>query len=505
MIYSLILSLVLSASAEPSLRLEEPTGTVTLSEALSAALLGNPGLAAYAWELRVTEALTLQAGLRPNPESSFEVEGLRFRDAPSSTTRSRAIGLEIDGMALSPAWEIGRERGAGASGAFDDADLRLALSQRIETGAKRARRVRLARAEEDLARWDYEAARADVLAETARRFIAVVVTQEQVALATDLHRLAEAVRDAVAAQVEAGKVAPLDLQRARTEADLAAIDMRTAQRLLDARRAALAATWGATEARFERADAVLDAPPPLPDLDSLRTGARAPSVPPITDSSSHRGLNPDVARWRSEIARREAALALARAQRAPDLTVSLGLRVTPIGSERHSGIAWGSSGVAFTRERTVYDRDADTTITLGVSVPLPLFDRNQGNIRAEEHRVAQASAQERAARVDAAGGIASAHHEAAARRDEFTGLRDAVLPELERIRALTVEGYEAGKFGYLDLVGVERDLFASRARALDALAAYHEAAITLERLSGLAIVSEDSNNTLPSEEASHAE
>ncbi len=46
----------------------EPTGSITLRQALSLALIRNPQLKAFSWEVRAREAQALQAGLLPNPE-----------------------------------------------------------------------------------------------------------------------------------------------------------------------------------------------------------------------------------------------------------------------------------------------------------------------------------------------------------------------------------------------------------------------------------------------------
>lgn len=453
----------------PAVSFEEPAGVLTLDQALNAALLGSPRLAVYSWEVRVAEALALQGRLRPNPELTVEAEWLQLGDAPDAITRARGAGLALSGVTLSPTWGAGLERSTGSGGPLDGAEITLALSQRVELGGKRARRIALAHAETDIARWDFEAVRADVLAETARRFTAVLAAQEKAALAGDLQRIADEVQRTVAAQVEAGQVSPLDLRRTRIEAELAAIDLASAWRETDARRAALAAMWGATEARFERAAGALGPPPELPPLDVLLERARE---------------NPDIARWRSELARREAALSLARSQRVPDMTVTLGLQWELTADERMNATSIGSSGLDFSRERTSYARDTDLGLTVGVSVPLPLFDRNQGNILAETHRTEQTAARERETRADAVAGITTAYAETAARGDEYVRLRDIVLPELEDTRRLTVEGYQEGKFDFLNVLDTERDLFASRVRALDALAACHEAFLTLERLSG---------------------
>src|SRR5262245_55870264 len=64
-----------AAAAEQSVPdFREPTGTISLRDALAAALLHNPELAAFSSEVRAREARALQAGLLPNPELDTEFE-----------------------------------------------------------------------------------------------------------------------------------------------------------------------------------------------------------------------------------------------------------------------------------------------------------------------------------------------------------------------------------------------------------------------------------------------
>src|SRR5262245_47381643 len=64
-----------SAPAAPPQH-EAPTDVLRLPQALALALLHNPELRAFAWDIRAAEARTLQAGLRPNPELGLEVENV---------------------------------------------------------------------------------------------------------------------------------------------------------------------------------------------------------------------------------------------------------------------------------------------------------------------------------------------------------------------------------------------------------------------------------------------
>src|SRR5437899_891026 len=65
-----------SAPAPGTSPYQEPTAVLTLPQALALALLQNPELRAFAWEVRVAEARTLQAGLRPNPELGLDIENV---------------------------------------------------------------------------------------------------------------------------------------------------------------------------------------------------------------------------------------------------------------------------------------------------------------------------------------------------------------------------------------------------------------------------------------------
>ena len=107
----------------------EPTGVITLRQALALALMHNPELKAFSWDVRASQARQLQASIRPNPALEVEVE------------------------------EVG---GPGQRSGFDAAETTIQLSQLIELGDKRNKRIKLASLERELAGLDYEAKRLDV-------------------------------------------------------------------------------------------------------------------------------------------------------------------------------------------------------------------------------------------------------------------------------------------------------------------------------------------------------
>ncbi|MDP2393250.1 MAG: TolC family protein, partial [Methylococcaceae bacterium] len=160
---------------------EEPTGSLVLSQALALALTQNPELSAYSWESRAQEAATLQAGLFPNP--TFNANAANFGNRV------------IQG--------------------FDGDVVTLELSQLIELGGKRTARIEAAALTKQLADWDYEAKRADVLTQVTQAFIDVLAAQQRLALTQQTHDLANQTAVTTAARVQAGKVSPVEETKAK--------------------------------------------------------------------------------------------------------------------------------------------------------------------------------------------------------------------------------------------------------------------------------------------------
>lgn len=387
-----------------------PSGAIDLRDALAAALLGSPELAASSAAVRAQEGRALQAGLLPNPELKAEVEN---------------IG------------------GSGAQQGFESAETTLRLSQLIELGGKRSKRQALAGLERDGAAWAYEVQRAALLAHTAKSFVDVLALQHQLALAEERQRLAaESVR-AVDLQVRAGAGAPAEAARARIAVAQAAVlhSQRVGQ--LAAARLALAATWGRPSASFERAVGDLDAIAAPPDGESLLARVDA---------------NPELARWSTELNARQAALTLAQARAVPDVSLGAGPRY--------------------------FSDSGDAALVLEVWVPLPVFDRNQGDIAAARARQDEAEAARRASEIGIRSALRRAVEELRTAYDQIIALRGSVLPAAQAAFDATRDAYRGGALRSLDVLDAQRTLFELRDQSIEALAAYHRALIDVERLSG---------------------
>jgi cobalt-zinc-cadmium efflux system outer membrane protein len=345
------------------------------------------------------------------------------------------MGVEVENVA-----------GSGDFQGVDGAEVTVGLSQVIELAGKRRKRTHVAALERDLAAWDYETARLDVLTQVAQAFADVLRVQERLAVDADLVRLAEQIYRIVAERVKAGKVSPLEATRARVALATSRIARQRVQRELTAAKERLAATWGGTRATFERVTG---------DLETLNP------IPSAAVVAQRIVQNPDIARWATAMARRHAAVTLAEANRTPDPTLGVGVRYF----------------------NNVDEADAHALL-LAVSVPLPVFDRNQGNILEARYQLARTEVERRAAAVRVQTALAETHAALSAAFSEASTLRDEVLPGAQQAFDAAREGYRQGKFQFLEVLDAQRTLFEARGQYVEALSTYHKAVAALERLIG---------------------
>ena len=360
------------------------------------------------YDVRIAEARILQAKLRPNPEAEVTSENIAGSGSYSDARRSENT---------------------------------LLLGQLLELGGKRGARIREARFGRDLAGFDYEAKKREVFLKTAEHFIDVLGGQRRVAVTEELVRLANDFIPAVEKRLEAGKASDLEKTRFDVAIASARIDHEQAKSDLLAARQRLAAQWGATRPRFGSAAGNLDSIGATASLDIL---------------ASRLAANPRLARFGTEVAHREAALAREKAAAVPDVTLNAGARQI--------------------------NETKDATAIVGFSLPLPLWNRNQGNIRAAREQIGRAGAEQAAVAATLMTELNDAYQNLSRARSAILVLRADVLPGADSALAATREGYEAGRFSYLDVLDARRTAAGARIQYLQAITEYHKALHAIEAL-----------------------
>ncbi|MDZ7831895.1 MAG: TolC family protein [Desulfobacterales bacterium] len=389
---------------------EAPPDALSLHRAIKKALAANPELAAFQAEIEKAKARRRQAGLYPNPELAFELEGFG---------------------------------GSGPFSGTENAERSFYLKQDILLGGKIGKRTRVAAEAIQKNRWQMKILEQDIRKGVKKAFVEVAGAQSAVRLQRDLVNLSTRVYDTVRQKADAGKVSPIEAVKAEIEMKNNRQSLQTLHRRLQSARKTLASFWKTAEPGFKTVASRLDQMPELPPFAALEAGL---------------DKNPDIERFDAEKTFQKAQYDLERARRIPDLSLSGGYRQIP--------------------------ESDDTAFIAEISIPLKIFDRNQGEIEAARTAVDQVADRRYEALNRRRQQLNAAFQDALAARDEVLALKRDIIPATREVFSAKRQGYESGKFSFLELLDAQRVLFESQQRYNDARIRYHLAIAEIERLTG---------------------
>ncbi|MDH4202785.1 MAG: TolC family protein [Phycisphaerae bacterium] len=370
-----------------------------------------------------------------NPELnifSLETRAAQARELQAGLWPNPEIGVEVENVG-----------GTGELSGFDGAETTLQLSQLIELGDKSQKRKNVASFEKELANLDYQNKRLDVFSDAAKAFISVLKAQEKLQLSSELLKLSDESFQIVEKKVTAGKDSPVEKNRAAVALANTKMSYHEDRQNLDYARKQLASFWGQNEPLFERAAGDMENIGPLLTLENL-TGRLK--------------LNPEYTRWESEIKKNRAILDLEKSRAIGDITIGAGLRR--------------------------FNESDDNAFVFGVSIPLPLSDRNQGAKQEAVYNLAKSREEKKAAWLKLQNEFNQTYREYANSFHQATSLKNEVLPAAIDMFNAATKGYEQGKIDYLNVLDAQRTLFSTKGEYVNALAECHIRKTELERLIG---------------------
>lgn len=381
--------------------------------------------------------LTLDIALRKVRQSSPEVQRAALE------TRARQAEADQASRRLNPSvgFEVENFTGSGPLSGFGQSEATLSFEQTFELGGKRGKRELAARARADLGTAECETMKRMVQLEAASLFYDIVAAQEVADLATQSSELAESLAGTVAKRVEAGAAAPPELLRARADAARLKAAAIAAQADIESKSNQLAALWGSAKPAFSGA--------------VNRKSVYESKDVPFGEISSH----PDIALANASEDVRRAEQIAARAKGVPDLTISAGLRR--------------------------FEDTGDSAFLLGVSVPIPLFDKNRdaaraSGIRAESARInaVATEARLRARRETATLQVRTA-------QSRLNLLNNEALPSASAAYDAAVQGYTAGRFDLTTTLNARKELIDAGVAIINARRELNNAASELQSLIGV--------------------
>ena len=359
----------------------------------------------------------------------------------AAEARARQAGVRLNpelGLAVESFAGTGPYRG------FNETETTLSVSQRIELGGKRSARRELAEAELLTAQISLLQARTEAIGDARGRFAELSVARDRLQLAKEAEARSRELARVVGILVDAGREPPLRALRAQAAAAESEAARRAAEANLSQAASALASVLGQADVLLEPEGSY-----DLPDSASIRQLAAN-----IASPSAGAPLPVRLA-----MAERDAAQARLRLQQAagvPDITGDLGVRR--------------------------FEATRDVALVAGISVPIPIADRNRNAVQAARVEVELADARLAQARIENVRKIRDARSALAAAIARVNALQNSGLEQAREAVRLANIGYRAGKFSLLELIDAQDALNQAESALLDARLARAQAAATLEKV-----------------------
>lgn len=403
--------------------------------ACALALLLSPALSGVSHAQSLTMKSALQRALAASPRLTAAERDIGI-----------ATGQRIQaGTLLNPevSYELDNAVGSGAYRGTKSAESTLQISQMFELFGKRDARIAVGQAGIEVAAVQRRAIRLEILSETAIAFVSVLGLQQRITILDQQVDAIDRLTPLLQRRVDAGASSPAETGRAEVASALVKADRERVRATLASARRELAVLMGDTAPKFSTVSG------------RLEPSGRPPSFQSVVQAID---ANPQLMRWTAVYAQRNAELLLARLKPYPDVRVSAGWR--------H------------------YNDSNDDAVRLSVSVPIPVFDQNQGNILSAQESLAKTAAERAANRNTLIVLAGRAYDSLQGALAELKVLREVAIPKARDAAAAIAEGYGQGRFSLLEVLDAQASVAQAQLREQEAQQNFHVAVATIEGLVG---------------------
>jgi cobalt-zinc-cadmium efflux system outer membrane protein len=403
--------------------------------ACAMALLSSPWLTAVSHSQTITLGAALQRALAASP---------RLTAAERDIGIARGQRIQA-GALLNPelSYEQDNSFGSGIYRGTKSAETTLQISQLFELFGKREARIAAGQAVVEATTVERQAVRLQILSETAIAFLNVLGLQRRIQILDDQVAAIDRLSPLLQRRVDAGASSPAETGRAEVASALVKADRERTKAALASARRELAVLMGDTSPKFGTVSGRLD------------TTGRPPSFQVVIAAID---ASPQLVRWNAVYAQRNAELLLARLRPYPDVRLSAGWR--------H------------------FNETNDDAVRLSVTVPIPVFDQNQGNILSAQENLAKTRAEREANRKTLLVVAGRAYDTLQGSLRELTILREIAIPKSRQASEAIFEGYGQGRFTLLEVLDAQASVVQAQLREQEALQNFHVAVATIEGLVG---------------------
>lgn len=348
-------------------------------------------------------------------------------------------------------YQIENIGGTGQFNGTNAAEITYTINQLIELGGKRSARTSFANRLRDSKQSNYKIKRLEVFADSIIKFFHVAADQERLKLAKTVTKQAKNILTNIKKRAKAGKSSILEVNKALVILSQFSIEEEHAEHELETAKIRLASNWGDEKLSFVNVKANLFKKEDIPTYKKL--------IENINDT-------PTIERWLIEEKVKQAKVELEEANQIPDVTL----------------------GVSYRRLEATNDDAAVMQFT----VPLPFFNRNQHNLykaKALSQKVQNLTKNSKNKIKEL---IFSLYKELVHSQVELKESEQVILPAAESALRAATDGFNQGKFSYLDLADAQKIFFNAKKNYINSALKYQERLVEIEKLTGVRIRSENS-------------
>ena len=325
----------------------------------------------------------------------------------------------------------------------------LLISQPLETAGKRDKRIAAADANLAIADADIRIAQAEISAKVYAAFYKVLAAQQAQSLATELLQIATTSKETTAKRVLAGKVSPVEETKAKVAEAGLKIELATANQQLSSAKKRLTSLWSKG---LDPAETI--AFTVVGELDKFN------KLPALSDLAAQLPNSPRLKKASLAITQKQALSEIEKSKQTPDVTISLGARR----NEELGGI---------------------TQALIGLSVPIPLFDKNQGNLQSAKAREVQSQDEKTALENQLQTELAIAYARWQSQIEAIATYRQDILPGAQSAFDAARKGFDFGKFSFLEVLDAQRTLFQTKTQFIQTQASAHQAEADIQSILGV--------------------
>lgn len=351
------------------------------------------------------------------------------------------------GLRPNPSFELNSESyplfESGPGPFFNNQELVLRAGQTIETAGKRGKRVQVARQELGASESDVQNTVRQLKLELKRRYYTVVLAKAQQELAQEILKQFDEIIRLNEARFKQGEISGLEMNRVRAERLRFFTDLLDADLQLRNTKVALLELLGVS------------------DLSSPFDVAQALSIRPLELSpqelqAQSMQTRPDLLAERQRLERNRQDLRLQKAEAVPNITPSFG-----------------------------YKRDFGTnTAAFGLNIPLPLFNRNQGEIERATAQITQQQYELNRVLLAIQRDVQEAYQSLQTQAQKVRPMEQEYVPAARNARDIAQQSYRLGELDLIGLLDAER-VYRETVRAYNgALFDYNAAVFQLEAAIG---------------------